>query len=792
MDALSANWVWLDDAPDENVFARARRTFTLDSIPDAATVRITCSGLYRLWVNGRPAGRGPALSPPERKQLDVLDVAGLLQEGENVLAVRLVHFGYATACVVDSPPGFLCQLDLAGCPIVTDDNWRISLDPCYELEAARRNGNYGPVEIYDARKEDGWLSASFDDAAWLPASVRPAPDGSHGPNVPPWTEIVAREIPQCREEPVRPVAVTRIAEVQNQEWNVWMMGRRVDLPTYLLCDVPVEPNHASIDGAENLLDPAAGPAIITQPSPLDQDEVDQYCATLILDFGREIAAFGWLDVEGNEGAIVDVAYGERLIAGRVQSIVQNTGYADRLILREGRQRHEVYDWKGYRYVQLTFRELTRPLKLHAVGATFTGYPYEANGSFHASHALFDRIWEVGAYTQQLCTHDRLMDTPWREQQEWLGDGRVQLLIIQNAFGAPPIQRKFLRDFAVSQPDDGMVPCVAFHPAYYITDYALWWVQGIEDVLIADGDVEFAAGFLPQVDRLFDWFDQHRNAAGLLESVPGWTFIDWANVGKDGVCAPLNAIFHIALEAGARVAEAGQDTARAERWRAEAGCIAEAWHALFWDPERRLYADSALDGRRTDRFSQHTQAIGVIAGLCQDDPRALMKRTVETPGLVLTEPYFSFYLLEALAQVGLAEQALEFIGRRWGGMIGQGATSFWEEWQVTGTFREGRWTARPRSHCHAWSAAPTAWLSRHILGVRTERAGGPVLLAPQPASLEWARGAVPSRFGPVEIAWEAHHGRLSVRATVPPGTPVESRQPDAFRDHCEFEIEERAT
>ncbi len=73
------------------------------------------------------------------------------------------------------------------------------------------------------------------------------------------------------------------------------------------------------------------------------------------------------------------------------------------------ERHQAYDWKGFRYLQLTFRELTRPLKIHAAGATFTSYPVEPEGRFECNDQEMTRIWQVGAYTQQLCSHDRLMD-----------------------------------------------------------------------------------------------------------------------------------------------------------------------------------------------------------------------------------------------------------------------------------------------------------------------------------------------------------------------------------------------
>ncbi len=777
---LKAPWIWFDAGRERNVFARGRRAFDLEEVPERAALRITCSGFYRLWVNGRYAARGPAQSLPHKKRYDILDVAPHLRTGRNVLAVQVIHFGYRTALVAAARGGFWCQLALPAEPVGSDEQWRFSVDPCYNPETQRRNGNYGIVEEYDARQEERWREPDYDDSSWQPAHLlRDGRSGVTGPRVQPWTDMVPRGVEQCAEDLLLPEAVVRVGEVQDHESNA------ENLAWFLMQEVPVEPEYTEVEDADSLLDPEAGPAVVRQPSPLDRDQPHRRCATIILDLGRELSGFGWFEVEGNEGAVVDAAFGECLRGGRVPVVRQGVQYGDRYVLKEGRQRHEVYDWKGFRYMQLTFRELTRPLKLHGAGINYFRYPLEPAGRFECSDRKTTRIWEVGAHTQQLCTNDGMMDTPWREQQQWLGDGRVQLLILQNAFGERAMTRKFVEQFAEAQGMSGMIPCVSNRPGFAIVDYALWWVQAVLDVLLHDGDAEFAGRFVPNMERLLEWFAPFENPDGLLESVPGWVFIDWANVGREGTCAPLNATYCIALEAGAVVAEKAGRREAAEEWRRRAGCLRDAFHGAFYDPERDLYVDNLVGGRRTEMFSQHTQSIAVLAGLTRGDERELMRRTAESEDLVRTQPYFSFYLLEALGQVGLARLARDFIRERWGAMLDEGATSFWEEWQFGGTFRGGRWVARPRSHCHAWSAAPTAWLSRYVLGVRVDSPDGPVLVAPQTCGLERAEGSVPTRWGPIGVAWEVRDGRFSVEVDAPEDAPVEFREPADYAGLSDF-------
>ncbi len=343
----------------------------------------------------------------------------------------------------------------------------------------------------------------------------------------------------------------------------------------------------------------------------------------------------------------------------------------------------------------------------------------------------------------------------------------------------------MRNFAESQNQDGRLPAVSFEDMKQFNDYSLWWIQAVLDAVLITGNQQLAADMLPHIERLLAWFAAFTNAEGLLENVPEITFIDWANLGRTGICAPLNAIYRIALNAGAAVAVACGRADLAEQWQDAAGKIAANFHDRFWADTRKLYVDNVENGEPSTRFSQHTQAIAVVAGLHPDGTTELMRRTLNDESLVRTEPYFSFYLCEALGLAGMAGEAFAYIRQQWGRMLDQGATTFWEEWQVSGTFRDGRWLARPRSHCHAWSAAPTAWLSRYVLGVRPTTLDDPFIVAPQPCGLNRAQGTVPTPQGPMSVTWQVVDKTFRIALEVPEGLKYELREPPEFKGRTEF-------
>jgi hypothetical protein len=175
-----------------------------------------------------------------------------------------------------------------------------------------------------------------------------------------------------------------------------------------------------------------------------------------------------------------------------------------------------------------------------------------------------------------------------------------------------------------------------------------------------------------------------------------------------------------------------------------------------------------------------------------DNRGLLERTLHDKTLAQTSPFFSFYLLEALGAAGMAAEGLLFIREKWGNMIDAGATTFWEEWQTGATYRDGFWAARPRSLCHAWSAAPTAWVSRHVLGIRGTEPGEPLLFAPSICGLSGAKGRVPTRHGVLQIVWSVREEGFVAEVTLPDGcADPEFRPPAGFesRSRCIFHRKE---
>jgi alpha-L-rhamnosidase len=73
--------------------------------------------------------------------------------------------------------------------------------------------------------------------------------------------------------------------------------------------------------------------------------------------------------------------------------------------------------------------------------------------------------------------------------------------------------------------------------------------------------------------------------------------------------------------------------------------------------------------------------------------------------------------------------------------------------------------------HGWSTGPTTQMSEMIPGVQPVEPGyRRWRIRPRLGDLRWARGQVPTAFGPIRVRWSQNrHGRLRGVVRAPAGT-----------------------
>jgi hypothetical protein len=523
--------------------------------------------------------------------------------------------------------------------------------------------------------------------------------------------------------------------------------------------------------------------LITPGAPAIVHPGAEHGAYAVIDFGKEVTGHPVIELDGALGGeIIDLGYAEVLQSpeGTVLAPARGTGglvnpdragvhYADRYICRPGKQQFQTFDKRAFRYLQVDVRNLHQPIPLGPISLVLSTYPVEARGSFTCSDDLLNRIWEIGAWTVQLNMEDAYTDCPWRERGQWWGDARVQALVNYYAFGDLKLIRRGLRQIAQSQTAEGWT--MGVYPTDWsgaiLPTFTLLWVISLLDYYMHSGDRELVRELFPAVERAIAAFARHHSEHGLLRNVPHWPFVDWAAVETSGESASLNALYHGALRAAADLADILGDRHQSTGYRGLADDIRSGMERHLWDPEKSCYRESWKEGGWSRNISEQANSWAIVFDVAGNHRASIIESLFDHHRATISTgtPYFSFYVLQAMARAGRHEEVLAYIRSHWKVMLDWGATAWWEVWEPKGSF------------CHGWSSGPTVVLQTEILGVTPGKPGWEeVFVAPHPGDLAWARGKVPTPHGTISVEWTTGFALL-IETPVPAVVRLPSTSPE---------------
>jgi alpha-L-rhamnosidase len=778
----TAQWIWPSTAaiaPHDNQFIFFRKTFNLTAVPSEAPLSIFADSRYRLFVNGAYIAQGPARAPHYWSYYDTFNVAPKLHTGMNVIAVEVRWYGRGLAWYIPPPSGrfgpqahgaLLCQLEIGGGAnpeiVKSDDTWKAAEDHAWDWNTPQVNDSLANIEVYHSdRVVKGWTEPQFDDSSWIPASVTRSVWGLTSPPEEPYTHLAPRPMAYPVEREMTP------AKVVDAGVFTASPGRRsffAGNPLATLGKEIASEQHTSqasiLNSASALASPASSDYAEIQPAPAGQTPY------VILDMGREVDGYLQFSIESAKPAAMNIGWSEMMIHGDITADEPGGNYVARYLIAPGSQYWTMWGWHALRFVELSFPHLTAPLRFR-VSLRFSTAKLDHAGSFTSSSPLLTKLWQMGAYTFQLCTLDGTMDCPSREQHQWLGDGEIELNVNGVADGNRDIAQRFLLDASRDAWRDGAIPMVsdmAGNSHILIDDYVFSFINALRSYYVETGDKKFVLKLYPSVVRAMMWFQGFRQANGLLGSMPYWVFLDWSNPDKQGYSSILNALYAHTLDNAAQMAELAGDQYHAQIFRKDSARIRAVFNRQFWDPARGLYVDAWDHGKESNRVGQLANADAVLFGLAPPErvPGILAKITDPSrvrPGglnpatgqfeivgkagtsgqaIIQAQTYGMFFVLEALGEHGDAAAVRRYIEKFWGPMAAVGNDTFWENFvQSSGT------------SCHAWSAAPTYFLTTLILGVRPVQPGyAEYSVAPHPAGLQWAKGTVPTVHGPIRVEW----------------------------------------
>ena len=492
-----------------------------------------------------------------------------------------------------------------------------------------------------------------------------------------------------------------------------------------------------------------------EQKPVSSDRVD--ADGMLYDFGRE--TFGYLKVKGLQGTL-RVYYGE----SREEALDRE--HCETLDILHCPVRGDcVADSKAFRYVLVepeagtTYDELLMDYE-------YAPHDLSHSGTFRCSDEEMNRIWDTAAYTMDLTTREFFMDGIKRDRWTWSGDAiQSYLMNYYLRFDSECVKRT-IRQLRGKDPVTAHINT--------IMDYTFYWFKSILDYYQYTGDVAFVREMWPRMVTLMDYVLSRTNADGMAEGQPDdWIFVDWVDfpMHKRGTLCFEQILFMKAMETMATCAKLlGINKSD---YRVKSEMLRNKIKQTFWSYEQKAYYHAIEEGTMNRQITKFPNMFAILYGLAYEEERnEIMRSVMLNPDIdPITTPYMRFYELETLCMAGLQERVLKEMKAYWGGMLREGATSFWEKYVPSehGTQHLAMY-GRPygKSLCHAWGASPVYLVGKYFLGVQPTQPGySEYEVRPCLGGLDWMEGDVPTPHGKIHV--KMNRSRITIRATEGRGT-----------------------
>jgi len=397
--------------------------------------------------------------------------------------------------------------------------------------------------------------------------------------------------------------------------------------------------------------------------------------------------------------------------------------------------------KAFRYVYIT---KDAGVEIPDVSMLYEYKLEVLKGSFRCNDEEVNKIWEVGAYTMQLTTREFFIDGIKRDRWTWSGDAIQSYLMNYYLSNDSETVKSTIWLLRGKDP-------VTSH-TNTIMDYTFYWFLSVYDYYKYSGDSHFIEQLYPRMQTMMDYVLGRTNKNGMVEGQTGdWVFVDWADgyLDKHGELSYEQVLFCKSLETMSLCAQLVHNDADKAKYDGLATALRNKLEPAFWNESKQALVHNRIDGKQKDAVTRYANMFAVFFNYLSPEKQQIIKKSVLFNDSIqkITTPYMRFYELEALCALGEQKAVMKEMKAYWGGMLREGATSFWEKYNPAekGTQHLAMY-GRPygKSLCHAWGASPIYLLGKYYLGIQPVKAGySEFSITPVLGGLKWMEGAVPT-------------------------------------------------
>lgn len=410
---------------------------------------------------------------------------------------------------------------------------------------------------------------------------------------------------------------------------------------------------------------------------------------VVYDFGSNYVGYLRVHAKGKKGNTVTVRCAQELNSdGSLRyNLRANCTYEEEWILSDNESSLDWFDYKSFRYAELTF---TENIEITDVYLCARHYPFSLKANLkpeYSGNSDLQNIWELCVRTQKYGVQEAILDCMEREKGFYLGDGCYTALTNMILTGDDSMVRKLIDDaFSTSFITDTLVTCMCCSFMQEIAEYPLILVYLVLWHYNYTGDKEYLSLNYSKVKKLLDAYRRDYEKDGLLRDHDKWCVVEWpanfrhgydADIQEGRICHQAHIAINAYYIAAVRAANAMATVLNIPKYRDESH-LYNAFYTAFYDEKKQMFKD----GENTEHISLVGNSFVYAFGLCsyREFQRNFLEM-LEQQGISSLSLFCTFPVLMGLVRnerTDILKKCLLDNGA-WKRMLQEGGTTAFEGW-----------------------------------------------------------------------------------------------------------------
>jgi hypothetical protein len=517
-----------------------------------------------------------------------------------------------------------------------------------------------------------------------------------------------------------------------------------------------------------------------------KDYPNGFAFTLDLEFMHLF--FTSLRMEGVKGATIDLTYTEHLSNDKIHfKHMHHHSIGDRILCSRN-----TLDWigvhpRGARYLKVTVRDLGEDITIKALELRLAGYPVKRKGYFQCSDPCLNEIWSMGARTLEANMEDAYVDCSGRERGMYARDTVIQYYVNLATYGDHALMQRCMELYGQSADATGKFRAVYPNTGdYTISDFSLNLLEGYYTYYKNTGDINRISKDWEVMMSNLNWFNHLAEERADLLMDSEWHLKKSVNslyggfhgdlgilegyLDNTGIHCVFSCTYLIALKCAEELAVVIGKAEDHKNIQSRIRILEKSIPKTFWNEELGCFSDNLERSSHSAHASLfairacivNEKQLKAIREYISNNLKSVFVNGYDPKDGVYFSPHFAFYIFDGLYKAELADVAVRLMKDGWGWILSKGLRTCPEYFDME------------RSLCHAWSASPTYYLSRYVLGVSypNEPSMDMVEINVKAEGIEYAEGAYPHPKGLIEVKWHLNKGeRIFDYVKVPQGVRV---------------------